>query len=158
MFCQLAETCCWGRGNLYLEHSLLHFIADLTYMLKENCFLCCGQILLCELNSQSHEHLAYTERLKLHHSFLKFGPAGPAACVTCAQSAKVSWVFLVVSWNLLVKVNICKVLHNASVSVGTCSVCLRKWDDSLPTVHVRFNTTALLLGPSHLLILLWSLL
>lgn len=62
-------------------------------MLKEDCFLGCGQSLLCELKSQSHKHLAYAERLKLHHSFLKFGPAGPAACVTCAQTAKVSWFF-----------------------------------------------------------------
>lgn len=110
VFCQLAQTCCWGRGNLYLEH-VLHYCRFDCYMLKENDFLGCGQSLLCELKSQSHKHLAYAERLKLPHSFLKFGPAGTAACVTCTQTAKVSCFFLVVSWNLLVKVNICKVLH-----------------------------------------------
>lgn len=61
----------------------------------------CGQSLLCELKSQAHEHLAYAERLKLHHSFLKFGPAGPAACVTCAQTAKVSCFFFFFCCGLL---------------------------------------------------------
>lgn len=32
---------------------------------------------MCELKSQSREHLAYTERLKLHNSF---GPMEAAAC------------------------------------------------------------------------------
>lgn len=32
-------------------------------------------------------------------------------------------------------------MPNASVSVGTCNMCLRERDNSLPTVHVKFNTT-----------------
>lgn len=49
-------------------------------------------------------------------------------------------------------------MPSASVSTGTCNMCLREWDDSLPAIHVKFNTTTPLMGPSHLLILLQGLL
>lgn len=45
------------------------------------CLLWAVDKLVCELKSQSHEHLAYTETLKLHNSFLNFGPMETAACV-----------------------------------------------------------------------------
>lgn len=64
------------------------------YTLKENGFLGCGQSLLCELKSRPHEHLAYTDRLKSHNSFLNFGPAETAACVPAlGLTAKVSRFF-----------------------------------------------------------------
>lgn len=53
---------------------------------------------MCELKSQSHEHLAYAGRLKLHNSFLNFGPVKTAACAPAVRLQRFHFLFF--SWSL----------------------------------------------------------
>lgn len=114
----------------------------------------CGQSLVCELKSQSHEHLAYTERLKLHNSF---GPVEAAACRP-ALILQCSHFLLLVSWSLRGKVNLCELLQTYMLlPQWPLTVWVKKWVSSA-TALVAFNPTTTLLGPSRLLIVPRSLL